>query len=230
MKQPTRPVPVGGARTTVGRMRPSGLVVLALGVVLVSGCAPSAQPSVPQVTVSGEPDTQRSLAPDEVLPARKAAGIADCPTSDPKATQREGGLPAVALDCMGGDTTVNLAGLPTGKPRVINVWAQWCYPCNAEAPFLAQASKELEGKVDFLGIDYDDPFPGKALDFAERHQTLYPQLVDPKKATRVPLKVSVVPQTFFVDAQGKVVHRELTPFESVEDLRAAVDKHLGVKA
>lgn len=195
----------------------------------MAGCAQGTEPAVPQVTVGGEPDSQRSLAPDEVLSAREAAGIEACPRSDRAAKQRSGGLPALVLDCMGGDSKINLAGLPTGRPRVVNVWAQWCQPCTAEAPAFGEVSRQARGKVDFLGIDYDDPFPGKAIDFAVEHQTLYPQLVDPAKASRAALPVVGVPQTFFVDAQGRVVHRELTPYADADQLRAAIAEHLGVR-
>ncbi|MEL4358323.1 MULTISPECIES: TlpA family protein disulfide reductase [unclassified Luteococcus] len=209
-------------------MKPTRLAT-AVAALLLVGCAPS-QPSVPQVTVGGEPDSQRSLAPDQVLEARKAAGIDACPTSNLAAKQRDGGLPALTLDCLGGDSKVNLAGLPTGRPYVINLWAQWCQPCADEAPYLADVARQTGGKVTFLGIDYGDPFPGKAIDFAIKHQTLYPQLVDPKQRSRIPLKVPGPPQTYFVDASGKLVHHETKVYMSAEELRAAIKEHLGVQA
>ncbi|MGO4956807.1 TlpA family protein disulfide reductase [Luteococcus sp. Sow4_B9] len=206
----------------------TALLALAL---VVTACSPATdEASVPSITVSGQPDSQRSLAPGEVLGARQEAGIDACPASDAKATQREGGLPAVTLDCLGGDSTVNLAGLPTGKPRVINIWAQWCQPCAEEAPSFAQVARETRGQVDFLGINYGDPFVGKAIDFAVEHQTLYPQLVDPEQTVRAPLKVPGPPQTYFVDAQGTLVHHSTTVYKTPDALRADVEKYLGVTA
>lgn len=214
------------AEQTLTKIISMGLGVALLG---LAGCSRNSEPAVPQVTVGGVPDSQRSLAPDEVLAARKQAAIQACPASDLEAKAREGGLPALTLDCLGRDSKVNLAGLPTGGPRVVNLWAQWCQPCTDEAPAFGEVSKRARGKVDFLGIDYADPFPGKAIDFAVRHGTLYPQLVDPDKDSRAPLRVSVVPQTFFVDASGLVVHRELKPYTDATQLREAVKQHLGVQ-
>lgn len=201
--------------------------LLAAAVVL-AGCTPAADP-VPQITVGGEGSPPPSLAPDEVLDARRAAGIADCPRTDAAARAIEGGLPALALDCLGGDSTVNLAGLPKGKPWVVNVWAQWCGPCATEAPFIAQAAKDYRGRVNFLGLNYDDRYSHKAIAFAEQYAMDFPQVVDPKKTARVPARISAVPQTFFVDARGTVVHVEILPISSTEHFDDLVAEHLGVE-
>lgn len=213
-------------RPTTHRQLAVATAALAL---LAGGCTAPQEPSVPQITVGGTPDSQRSLAPDEVLDARKAAGIEACPASDLDAKTVEGGLPAITLDCLGGDTTVNLAGLPTGKPRVVNLWAQWCQPCITEAPHFGEVAAQTRGKVDFLGINYADPFPGKAIDFAIKYQNLYPHLSDPDRAGRGPLRAPGPPVTIFVDARGKVVHRDATAYESADALRADIKKYLGVQ-
>lgn len=208
--------------------RPLAVATAAL-TLLAGGCTATPELSVPQVTVGGTPDSQRSLAPDEVLGARQQAGIEACPASDLDAKAVEGGLPALTLDCLGGDTRVNLAGLPTGRPRVVNLWAQWCQPCEKEAPAFGEVSSQATGKVDFLGINYADPFTGKAIDFAIKYQTLYPHLSDPDRAGRGPLRAPGPPVTLFVDANGKVVHRDATAYESADALRADIKKYLGVQ-
>lgn len=42
-----------------------------------------------------------------------------------------------------------------GKPLVVNIWASWCPPCQAEAPTIKAVSEKAEfaGKVGFVGID-----------------------------------------------------------------------------
>ena len=206
------------------------LAALTLAALVLTGCsAPAAEPAVPKITVGGVPDSQTSLTPDEILPARKAAGIADCPTAmTVPAGHPSDGLPDLTLDCLGGDTTVNLAALPTGKPYVINLWAQWCGPCMTEAPYFGEVWKQARGKVEFLGINYQDPAPGKAIDFARHYGLTYPELHDPKTTSKVPLRIGGIPQTLFVDAQGHVVHREANTDTSADMLRGQIKQHLGV--
>lgn len=187
---------------------------------LLAGCA-TTTPSVPSATVGGVPDDQTSVAPSQAAALRRAKGIKPCPSSNLAATAVDRGLPALTLKCLGGDSSVNLAGLPTGRPRIINIWAQWCTPCAQESSYLGEAYATLGSRVDFLGIDYSDPATGKAVVFASRHGMTFPHVVDPQMKSRVGvMKGTAIPQTLFVDANGRIVHREgtLTSTQQVLDL------------
>ena len=47
-----------------------------------------------------------------------------------------------------------------GTPVVVNVWAAWCGPCQAEAPLLHEASQTYGDRVQFLGVDILDSLDG----------------------------------------------------------------------
>ena len=96
-----------------------------------------------------------------------------------------------------------------GKVVVVNVWGSWCGPCRAEAPMLAQASRDLAGKgVVFLGIDSRDPSKDAAKAFVRRFDIPYASLYDQQGATllafRGTLTPNSVPSTVVVDPQGRV--------------------------
>ena len=43
-----------------------------------------------------------------------------------------------------------------GKKVLVDFFATWCNPCKMLAPVLEEASRELEGKALFYGIDVDE--------------------------------------------------------------------------
>ena len=163
---------------------------------------------------------------DQLAAAKKRANIEDCPTSSGTAPADDA-LPDLTLDCLGGGTPVRLSGL-AGTPTVINLWASWCAPCREELPLLAKAHRAYGDKVRIIGVDFDDSAPDAALELAERSGVTYPLLSDPDAETKASLKVIGLPQTVFVDAQGTMVATERVAFRSYADLKAAIEKHLGV--
>ena len=198
--------------------------LLAVGFALVlAGCGsipgPTRAPQRPASVVA--PSTA------ELAAARVAAGISDCPDADASATAVTGGLPATTLGCLGSDRTVNLAGL-RGRPMVVNLWAQWCLPCRQEAPHLREAAERLGDDVDFLGVDYEDPRPDWAIEFAGLAGWRYPHVTDPTRSLAGPLRVQGIPTTLFVDAQGRIVGRQAGPFASASELEDLATRYFGV--
>ena len=118
-----------------------------------------------------------------------------------------------------------------GKVVVVNVWGSWCGPCRAEAPMLAQASRDLAGKgVVFLGIDSRDGSKDAAKAFVRRFDIPYASLYDQQGATLLAfhgtLTPNSVPSTVVVDPQGRVAGSVLgnlsrtTLDDLVEDARS----------
>ena len=142
------------------------LVLAAASLLIMTGCTveqPGIGPVVSTQPTTAEPTEQ---APVDLAQRKKEAGIADCPASDPASEAVQTGLPDIVLQCLGGGTPVHLAGL-RGKPMMINVWAQWCGPCRQEAPLISEVAMKKQDELLILGIDYADPQPGMAIDFAE---------------------------------------------------------------
>jgi thiol-disulfide isomerase/thioredoxin len=197
---------------------------------LLTGCTETADLGERQDPSPSPSSTAPLAQPSTVELARqkKAAGIADCPTSDPAAPAIEGGLPDVVLSCLGGGRDVRLAGL-RGEPTLINVWAQWCGPCRQEAPFLTEVAAQDQGELQILGVDFVDPQPGLAIEFAQRSRWRYPQLADPDKALGAPLQIAGPPQSLFVRADGTIAYRHSGAFTSAGQIRRLASEHLGVR-
>lgn len=193
------------------------------------GCTqpPDISRSTTPVATSAEASSETGDTSVDLAARKRAAGIADCPASDPQIAAVEDGLPDLALECLGGGTRTRLAGL-RGRPMLVNVWAQWCEPCRQEAPFLSEIATVSTGDLMVLGIDFNDPRPELAIEFADLASWRYPQLVDPDKAISAPLQLANIPQTLLVDADGRVVYRHAGPFTSADAIRQVVQQRLGV--
>ena len=119
---------------------------------------------------------------------------------------------------------VSLNGL-RGKVVVVNFWASWCLTCADEAPAMQSAWSyyQSSGQVVFLGVDYTD-VDSKALDFLSRFAITYPN--GPDLGTRItPIfnRNIAMPETYIVDQQGVLRFKQIGPFQSVDEIRAAID-------
>jgi cytochrome c biogenesis protein CcmG, thiol:disulfide interchange protein DsbE len=133
--------------------------------------------------------------------------------------------PAFTLERLDDSGELELASL-RGKAVVLNFWASWCGPCKDETPLLQEAWKRWEGKdVVFVGIDVKD-FRGDAKDFLARYGVTYPNVYDGKGSTVGRYGVTGFPETYFLDASGKVRYRIAGPVEDAAELDAGIERAL----
>ena len=212
-----------------GRSRARGwLAAVAVLAIVLTGCTGSPvlnRPSTPIESPTESVPSPESTA--DLVAMKKAAGIADCPKSDPDVAAAPSGLPDVVLPCLGGGRNVRLAWL-RGKPMMINIWAQWCGPCREEAPYLAEVATADNSELMIIGIDHADPRPDLAIEFAQLSNWTYPQLADPDVVLRTELQITGPPQTFFIRPDGTIAYRHAGPFSSAKEIRDLAQKYLGV--
>ena len=92
-----------------------------------------------------------------------------------------------------------------GKVVVVNFWASWCLGCKKEAGVLNAAARHWRSRgVVFVGVDVQD-FRRAASRFLDRHDVGYTILRDGPGSTLGKWGVTGLPETFFVDARGRVV-------------------------
>jgi cytochrome c biogenesis protein CcmG/thiol:disulfide interchange protein DsbE len=112
-----------------------------------------------------------------------------------------------------------------GKPVVINFWASWCIPCEEEAAALEQGSRLYDGRVTFVGVNVQDTEP-LAREFVRRFGVTYPNGRDLTGAIAVEYGMSGVPETYFVDREGRIVRKWQGALDDAR-LRAFLDELLG---
>ncbi len=111
-----------------------------------------------------------------------------------------------------------------GTPVVVNFWGSWCPPCEEEAPHLAEVSRELEGEVQFLGVDILDTRE-PAREFIRRYGWRYPSIFDPPAAIRDGLGYVGQPITLIYDRDGRLAWDKTGTIDAGE-LREAIAKLL----
>ncbi len=92
-----------------------------------------------------------------------------------------------------------------GYPVVINAWASWCEPCQAEFPLFASASRRYGRQVAFLGADTDDT-ASNARAFLAGHPVSYPSYQGTTSQLAPIASVGGLPTTIFLNRRGRVVY------------------------
>jgi cytochrome c biogenesis protein CcmG, thiol:disulfide interchange protein DsbE len=199
-----------------------GSALAIAGVLLVAGCTTDD-------TMAGSSDGgSTEVASADLVRLKQQAGMADCPPSAASGDAAvDDALPDVTLRCLGGGRDVRLAGLD--GPLVINVWASYCAPCRDELPVLQQLHELAGDELTVLGLDFEDPSPGSALQLAADAGVTFPSVADPDAEVRADLEVIALPQTVFVDARGAVAAIERRQLTSVDEAADLVRQHLGLE-
>jgi thiol-disulfide isomerase/thioredoxin len=165
-------------------------LLLALGLVLLSGCA-EASGGAGQ---AGFPQTERNLT--RIAPQQRQV------------------LPEISGPALGTEQLLTSRGYP-GKVVVINVWGSWCAPCRSEAPELEAASKQTKDTAQFLGITSKDYDPAQAIAFTRAFSISYPSIFDPTGKVLLNfaevLPPSAIPSTMIIDSEGRLAARVLGP-------------------
>jgi cytochrome c biogenesis protein CcmG/thiol:disulfide interchange protein DsbE len=165
-----------------------GSAVIALGVLLVIGL----------VQLAGNPSSTQSQQLQQLSMAQMQAALVGSPRAlaalHNQANQLlDGGRPALG------------ARLKTlhGEPLVLDKWASWCEPCQAEFGLFQHASVNLGHSVAFIGIDSSDPSRSKALAFLRAHPVSYPSYYDPSGSLGEAFtESSSMPVTVFYNRDG----------------------------
>ena len=135
--------------------------------------------------------------------------------------------PRFSLATMSGDSLA-LEDL-AGEVVILNFWASWCIPCRQEHPALVRATEWYEpGKVRVLGVLYQDE-PASAKRFMDRFGGEWETVLDPGTRTAIDFGVYGVPETFFLDGNGRIAYKHIGPV-NWQVIRSKVDSILAVGA
>ena len=120
---------------------------------------------------------------------------------------------------------LSLASL-RGKVVVVNFWESYCVPCKQEARRVAATARAWASKgVVFVGVNaFDTKSAARA--YLRRYGVDYPNIRDGVGDTFGRWGVTGVPETFFIDRQGRVVPPHIAGPASRQDLERGIRQAL----
>ena len=128
------------------------------------------------------------------------------PLSASPAPQR---VPELTLEDVDGAPIelASLAGGPTGKPLIINLWATWCPPCRREMPLLADIDQRDD--VTVVVANQGEPLVQVARYLDETGLDFRYPLLDPRQQLLAASQSPGLPTTLLFDAEGKLLERHV---------------------
>lgn len=127
-----------------------------------------------------------------------------------------------AAPLIAGKPGVSRAMFKGGRPRLLNVFASWCLPCAAEAPQLARLKS---AGVTIMAVAVRDK-PSDVAAFLARHGDPFAAVgSDPESRLQLSLGSSGVPESFVIDAHGRIILQHISAItdDDVPRLLAALE-------
>jgi cytochrome c biogenesis protein CcmG/thiol:disulfide interchange protein DsbE len=103
-----------------------------------------------------------------------------------------------------------------GQVWLLNVWASWCVACRQEHPLLVELAKS--GQVKLYGLNYKDKREDALRWLANFGDPYLKSIADTDGLVGIDYGVYGVPETFVIDKQGVIRHKQIGPV-TAESLR-----------
>lgn len=104
-----------------------------------------------------------------------------------------------------------------GKPLVVNSWAVWCPFCVQELKDFAQVQEEFKDEVVIVAVDRAEPLKS-AKEYTDEigltNKLIF--LLDPSDSFYRAIGGFSMPETIFINSQGKVVDHKRGPMDQNE--------------
>lgn len=132
-----------------------------------------------------------------------------------------------ATDTEGNTFTLSEA-LQDHEAVLVNLWASWCPPCEAEFPDLTEVYEAYKDRVAFIALSCE---PDDTLDvigeYRRSHGITFPMGRDEDQEIIMYTGTDGIPTTVIVDRFGNAAFFRIGMFESADMIKSVLDNFLG---
>ncbi|AWE06424.1 thiol-disulfide oxidoreductase [Lysinibacillus sp. 2017] len=104
-----------------------------------------------------------------------------------------------------------------GKRVVLNFWATWCPPCEAEMPHMQKYYDKYseEDNVEIIGVNltYSKEKLERVEQFVQNYNIKFPVLLEMDESVASQYEILTIPSTFMIDTEGRIQKKILGPLD-----------------
>lgn len=113
-----------------------------------------------------------------------------------------------------------------GHPVMLNFWATWCGPCQAEIPYLQDLSADpawTDTGLEMVSVDIQEE-RSTVQQFQQAHGMTYRVLLDTKGQVAAQYNISGIPTTYFIDKDGIIKYVRTGAFAREQEIETILNK------
>lgn len=142
-------------------------------------------------------------------------------------------IPQVTIKTLDGKNFNTSEITNDGKPIIISFWALWCKPCHKELDAFNENYEDWhdETGVKIYAVSIDDSrSTARVMPMVNGKSWEFEVLLDPNSDLKRAMNVNMIPHTFLLDGNGKIVAQHTSYFEGAEyELYEKVKEIAGIK-
>lgn len=142
-------------------------------------------------------------------------------------------IPTVTIKTLDGKNFSTTEISNDGKPVILSFWALWCKPCQKELDAFNELYDEWQEEtgVKIYAVSIDDSrSTSRVMPFVNGKGWDFKVLIDANSDLKRAMNVNMIPHTFLIDGNGKIVAQHTSYFEGAElELYEKVKKLAGKK-
>ena len=98
-----------------------------------------------------------------------------------------------------------------GEPAMLNFWATWCPPCQAEMPDMEKFYKNTKMPVVSVNLTKSERNVDSVKDFIKDYKLTFPVFLDEKLDASKKYAIQPIPTTYLIDKEGRIHAKRIGP-------------------